>query len=98
MVTTTNKIYEDIKTYITQKGEPLGKWYVGSTSDVYQCLFVEHRVSEQQDLWIYKQCTSTQSAKNVKMTLMKLGCEGRTGGWDESNVVYAYLKTPDTIP
>jgi len=99
MVTSTNTIYGDFRAFIARKGEPLSKWYVGTTAEVYQSLFVEHYVSEHEGNWIYKQCANNQSAKNVKLSLMRLGCDGKAGGWDESiNIVYAYLKSPGTKP
>jgi hypothetical protein len=99
MVTTTNQVYDEIKKFIAAKGEPYSRWYVGVTADVFQSLLVGHGVSQKQGSWIYKQCVSNQSAKNVTMTLMKLGCDGKSGGWDESpDIVYAYLKSPGTTP
>ncbi len=99
LVVTTLKIYDEFKAYVAGKGAPYEKWYVGITTDAFHSLFVEHGVSEKQGCWIYKQCINNASAKQVKTTLMRLGCDGRAGGWCQStNVVYAYLKTPQTTP
>jgi hypothetical protein len=99
MVVSTNRVFDEIKAYVNRKGEPYTGWFVGITADVSNSLFVEHGVSQKQDYWIYKQCPNNRAAKSVKSALMKLGCEGRSGGWDEStNTVFAYLKNSKTTP
>jgi hypothetical protein len=99
MVVNNIQLYDEIKDFIASKGEPFSRWYVGSTEDVYRCLFVEHKVSESTDCWIYKPCQNSRIAKHLKITLMKLGCDGWSGGWAESAItVYAYLKNSHTMP
>lgn len=99
MVVTTHKIFDEIKSYINKKGEPYSSWYVGTADDAFNSLFVQHGVSEKQDFWMYKQCPDSRVAKHIKMTLLKLGCEGWAYGWADSCVyVYVYLKSSNTKP
>ncbi len=99
MVITTHQVYDEIKAYILKKGERYPDWYVGITSDARHRLFIEHSVSEKNDLWIYRKCSNNRAAKSVKETLLKLGCAGAAGGWDDlTTSVYAYRKSPNTTP
>jgi hypothetical protein len=49
MVIDNIKVYDEIKDFISRKGEPFNRWYVGSTEDIYQSVFLEHQVSEKFD-------------------------------------------------
>ena len=99
MVATTPKTYHDIKTYIAGTDKNFKNWFVGITANARECLFIEHGVSEQTDKWIYRRCYNNRCAKNIKESLMTMGCSGDAGGWDdETTTVYAYLKNEHTIP
>jgi hypothetical protein len=99
IVTSTYQVFGEIKAYILNKGENYRNWYVGITDDARSRLFVDHGVSEKNDAWIFRKCDNNQAAKRIKETLVKMGCEGAAGGWDEDTTsVYAYLKSPNTTP
>ena len=89
--------YNEIRTYIDERNNSYQKWYSGITSNPRERLFQEHNVSEKSDWWIFRLCQNEQSARSVEEVLLKLGCDGATGGGDESSVyVYAYFKTANT--
>ena len=93
------EIYEEIKAYITQKGEDYENWFVGVTADVERSLFSEHRVYRYDDLWIFRKCLTNRAVENIKNSLLRLGCDGFLGGWVNShNYVYAYRKTAHSKP
>ncbi len=99
MVTTTHQVFNEIKEYIKGKGGRYQDWYAGTTSDIRYSLFLEHHVSEKQDLWIYRKCPDIRGAKRIKEVLLVLGCKGRADEWDVSaNSVFAYRKSPNTTP
>jgi hypothetical protein len=90
--------YDEIKSFM-DKHNNYPKWYSGIASNPRERLFEEHNVSEKSDWWIYRECSSAQSARNVEEALLKLGCDGGPGGGDESSVhVYAYKKSSGTNP
>jgi hypothetical protein len=91
--------YNEIKAFIDKRGKPYRSWYAGIAADARKRLFQEHHVSEKDDQWIYRQCPNDQGARDVEEALIKLGCDGETGGGDESTTsVYAYLKSANTNP
>jgi len=99
MTIPAQQAYDEIKAYIDKRDRPYSSWYAGIASDARKRLFQEHNVSEKDDPWIYHQCKNDQSARNVEEALLKLGCDGDTGGGDESTTyVYAYLKSSGTNP
>jgi hypothetical protein len=99
MAKTAQQIYDEIKAFIDKRGEPYSNWYAGIATNARKRLFEEHNVSEKDDPWIWHRCSSDQAARNVEGALLKLGCDGDTGGGDESTTsVYAYLKSSHTNP
>jgi len=99
MAVTAQQVFNEIKAYIDKQGKPYSAWYAGIASDAKTRLFVDHNVSRTNDKWVYDQCTNNQSARNVEDALLKLGCDGGSGGGDQSSTyVYAYLKLPSTTP
>ena len=94
-------LYLEIKDFINARDGKYREWFVGLTSgSVNSCLFVQHRVSEDSDRWIFRECPNATIARNIKDALIKLGCDGTFHeGWDQKNVsVYAYQKGPITAP
>jgi hypothetical protein len=90
---------KEIKAYIDKRRKPYSSWYVGIASDARKRLFEEHNVSEKDDYWTYRRCSSVGAARVVEEALLKLGCDGALGGGDESTAsVYAYLKSANTNP
>jgi len=99
MAKTVKQAYDEIKAYIDKRDRPYPMWYAGIASDVQSRLFQEHSVSEKDDPWIYRQCPNDQDTRNVEEALLKLDCDGDTGGGDDSTVyVYAYFKSSHTNP
>jgi len=93
------EIFDAMKDYIVQHGGDFQNWFVGVTSDVDRSLFVEHRVYNNRDLWIYRKCTNNRAVENIKGSLIKLGCKGYLGGWvNDPTIVYAYHKSAHTRP
>jgi hypothetical protein len=98
MAKSAQQVYDEIKSFIDSHNN-YPTWCSGIASNPRERLFQDHNVSEKSDYWIYRQCQSEQSARNVEEALLKLGCDGGTGGGDESTVyVYAYRKSTNTNP
>ena len=88
-----------IKSFIDEHNNNYPKWYSGIASNPKERLFKEHNVSEESGLWIFQRCLSEQSARDAEKALLELGCDGSTGGGDESSVyAYAYQKSVNTNP
>jgi hypothetical protein len=97
---TLSPVVTDIDAYMRQSGIPNNRWYVGITSDVQNRLFVYHRVSRPNGLWIYRQCPNEQSARTLEAAYHRAGCKGGAGGGsgDGSCVfIYAYVVTQTTV-
>jgi len=96
---TERQVFEGIKAYIDKQGKPYSAWYAGIASDAEARLFVGHNVSRTNDKWAYDQCIDNRGARNVEDALLKLGCDGGSGGGDQSSTyVYSYLKSLGTKP
>ncbi len=99
MAIPAQQAYDEIKAHIDKSGELYRKWYAGIATDPRKRLFEEHNVSEKEAWWAYRRCSTDKDARLVEEKLLKLGCDGDTGGGDESTIaVYAYLKTSNTNP
>ncbi len=97
MGTTAHQIYNEIKAYIKKKDGCFQNWFVGITADAHQCLFVEHGLSEKNDTWIYRICENNRAAKNIKESLLRLGCDSIACGWDDATkTIFAYPKSSRT--
>jgi len=64
-------------------------WYVGITSDWEERLFTGHQVPRKDCWFIARLCHSNADARSVEEALLKLGCDGRGGGGDQT-AVYVY--------
>lgn len=72
-------------------------WYIGIAKKPRERLFRDHNVSEQVDLWIYRQANSDTVAREIENFFLAKGCKGGDGGGDHSTVyVYAYKITSKT--
>lgn len=95
---TTQKIIQDFQNYMDNVGDRCPDWYVGITSDPKQRLFGDHGVDEQYG-WIHAPGDTNEIARSVEKYFLALGCDGDTGGGDNSSkVVYAYRKNSHTNP
>jgi hypothetical protein len=92
-------IYKEMKEYIEKDQDGFSHWFVGITADHKRSLFVEHRVYENDDSYIFRECPNNRAAENVKASLLKLGCQGAWGGWiNTPTIVYAYRRSYHTNP
>lgn len=98
MAETVQQVYDGIKAYIDNQGQPYSSWYAGIASNAETRLFTDHNVSRENDKCVHNQCAGNQDARNVEAVLLKLGCDGGGGGDQSSTHVYAYLKSPNTKP
>ena len=91
--------YDGIVANINKQGGPYPEWYCGITSDLESRLFGDHKVPRD-DYWrSFRKCHNDTDARAVETALVKLGCDGGSGGGDETSVyVYAYLKGTMTNP
>ena len=88
------QIIQDIVNYIASHGGQYSDWYVGITSDINQRLFSDHSVNKTLDNWIYRTTNLSSEARNIEQYFQNLGCDGDTGGGDQtSRIIYAYKKT-----
>lgn len=90
-----NQAINELKTYIGKFNQPYSSWYCGIAESPKDRLFSDHSVDEKNDIWIYRQCTSSKVAREVESYfVVKLGTKGDTGGGDDNtDYVYAYLIT-----
>lgn len=91
--------YSEMVAHIKKQAGPYSTWYAGITSDINQRLFTEHNVPKKDHWYCWRETVSSAAARSVEKALLELGCDGGTGGGDNSAVfVYAYLKTSVTNP
>jgi hypothetical protein len=89
--------HQEIDSYIKQCGGSYSQWYVGIASKPRERLFTEHNVDEKNGQWIYRDCGSSEAARQVEQYFLNLGCKGGTGGGDyTTRSVYAYRITQNT--
>ncbi|NQT81050.1 MAG: hypothetical protein HQ555_11755 [Candidatus Aminicenantes bacterium] len=94
------EIIDDIKEHIDKSRFPYSSWYVGISKDARDRLFNGHKVNEKDAWWIYRQASSTQTAREIEDYFVNtLGTDGGPGGGDEdADMVYAYKKESYTEP
>lgn len=92
------EIIADIKTYINNLTSKYSDWYVGIASDPQKRLFTDHTVNKDSDLWIYRECATSDIAREVEEYFVNtLKTDGGPGGGDYSTkYVYAYKKSTQT--
>jgi hypothetical protein len=99
MGATKVQIITDIDAYMKQRGGTNTSWYVGIAADARSRLFNDHRVSETEDTWIYRQAMSSTVARETERAYLDTGHDGGPGGGDDDTTyVYAYLKSRRTNP
>ena len=87
----------ETKAFMDRSRAPYLQWYVGVAADPNERLS-EHGVQEN-DWWIVRRLGSAEKARRVEEFLLKLGCDGGSGGGgEESTAVYAYWKRGHTTP
>ena len=99
MASTAQQANDDIIAHIKEQGGKYSDWYCGITSDIEDRLIDDHQVPKKGHWYIYRECVNVEAARSVERALIQRGCDGGTGGGDESSIyVYAYLKTSTTNP
>jgi len=94
------EIIDDIKAHIDKSGSPYSSWYVGISKDACDRLFNDHKVSEKNAWWTYREASSTQIAREIEDYFINtLGTDGEPGGGaEDADTVYAYKKESYTEP
>jgi len=98
MAETAEEAYFKISGHIEKQGGAHSDWYCGIASNLEDGLFHDHNVSRKIDSWIHSECESSGVARAVKTAFLELGCDGISGGDEDSIYVYAYLKSSSTVP
>ena len=89
-----NNIIAEIQNHMTKCAGTYGDWYCGIASDPRQRLFVDHNVNEKTDAWIYKDCGTENTARDIERHFLGKGCKGDEGGGDwQTKYVYTYKIT-----
>ena len=97
MAYTKEQVIADIEAHIRNEGGTIGTWYVGIATDARKRLFNDHNVSEAGGSWIYRQATSSDTARTVETYFHNKGAKGGPGGGDSgTDYVYAYKITSNT--
>lgn len=98
-VKTVAEIIQEIDNYISKRGGGYSDWYVGIASDPHDRVFNDHNVDKNNDAWIIRDCGSEVAARKVEKYFLDRGCDGGTGGGDNSTTyAYAYKKNTHTRP
>lgn len=99
MISTTEGAIAEIRNQIAKCGGYYSGWYVGIAADARDRLFRDHRVSENADSWIFRNCGNSTVARAVEQYFLNQGADGGTGGGDYKTIfVYAYKKAYHTNP
>ena len=99
MAKEAQQILNEITAHIDKQGGAYSGWYCGITSDIDSRLHGDHKVPRENHWFITRQCLNVTDARAVESALIKQGCDGESGGGDETTIhVYAYLKTAETDP
>lgn len=100
MTATKQEVIADLRGYLARLGGPYRTWYVGITADPRARLFRDHGLDEKADVWVSRECESSEVAREVEELFARvLGADGGPGGGDASTRwVYAYRKSPRTRP
>ena len=91
MAKSKKEIIKDIQNYITKRGGAINGWYVGIAAKPRERLFDDHSVDEENDVWIYRQASSSSVAREIEKHFLDKGARGGMGGGDDdTKSVYAY--------
>jgi hypothetical protein len=98
MAMTKREIITAIVSYISQYGSTYNDWYVGITKDIEERLFTFHNVTKKIGTYIHATASSSDIAREIESYFLELGADGGSGGGDDdTDIVYAYKITKDTI-
>lgn len=93
------QIVADINSHLEKSQKQYySDFYVGITNDIERRLFDEHKVSEKNGWWIYRQAIDKKTAQQVEEYFLNKGMKGDTGGGtDDSSFIYCYEITNYTV-
>lgn len=93
------QIVADINSHLEKSQKQYySDFYVGITNDIERRLFEEHKVSEKNGWWFYRQAIDKKTAQHVEEYFLSKGMKGDTGGGtDDSSFVYCYEITNYTV-
>ena len=98
MAKTKSEIIADIEEHIESRGGELDEWYVGIAAKPRERLFDDHSVDEENGKWVFQRASSSAVARDIEKHFLDGGAKGGPGGGDEdTEFVYAYKITSDTI-
>jgi len=98
MASDKESVISDIRSHVAKNGDSNSQWYVGIATDPKERLFNDHAVKENGDAWIYRQCASSDIAREVEKHFIAQGMKGGSGGGDNSSTyVYAYKIAGHTV-
>ena len=90
-------IINEITTHILSYGGVYSRWYCGITDDSRKRLFTDHKVSENQGIYIARKAQDKAAAEMIVKYFLDKGCQGTTEeGNASSRMVYAFLITSFT--
>ena len=93
----TGQAQNDILAHIKTCGDSFSAWYCGIAADPRDCLFNRHGVDELHGAWIYRNCGTDTTARQLEQYLHSLGCKGAYGGGGpDTRFIYAYRITGTT--
>jgi hypothetical protein len=94
----SSTIIAEINAHMKASGVPNTGWNVGITCDVDDRLFGYHKVSRQNNCWIYRRAMNSEQARAIEAAYHRAGCKGGCGGGDHTaTFVYAYVVTSNTV-
>ena len=78
--------------YMIKHSKYYNEWYVGITSSPSERLFKEHKVDEDNSMWIYTEADTEEIARSTEKYFLDKGAAGGDGGGTYPRYVYAYKK------
>ena len=96
METTMSPVQEEIiKAIEAHMGRYSGNpsaWYVGIADNIRKKLFEDHKVSEQNGIWIYRTLENNTKAIEIKKHLITAGLKSDDSDDENGNIVFAFEK------
>jgi len=98
MPNTMKDTIKDITEFMIARGGYYYQWCAGITSDPKKRLFVDHKLDGDRDVWIYRDCGSETTAREVERHFLESGCQESTWiGEPSSTYVYLYKISAHTV-
>lgn len=95
---TMKDIIKEITEFMIARGGYYYQWCAGVTSEPQKRLFADHNLDGERDIWIYRDCGSETTAREVERHFLASGClESTRGGEPSSTYVYLYKISDHTV-